>query len=441
MIITHDYNSGIAINPDALQDLNAIADVEISNITLDDYPNLLVFPDSFRSFDRDFGKKVIFEISSEGTQLKTNSIVGFIGRNQTHLSIYSRFADNGKEDYFLHYMLQKVAKVNLFSLQHTMDEDSVFDFLVYLFPLYLKKAINQGIYRKYITRNFNDANLRGLIDVNRHIRYNEPFNGKIAYRTREYSYDNEVTQLIRHTIEFIRKYKGGFDILNIDSDTYEAVCQIISATPSFVYNEIQTIINKNLKPIVHPYYSEYTSLQRLCLQILRHEELKYGQQENVIYGVLIDAAWLWEEYINVVFEEHNLNIKHPRNTTGEGVLYLGKNRSFPRFPDFYNDSHIPSFVLDAKYKPSENVDRNDQNQMTTYLYMLKAKFGGFIMPDKFLKELETYDLVGYGENFASIGYLYLHVPQKCIGFQSFKQSIKTEEERLIDSIKSLCLVT
>ena len=244
-MITSDYHSK-PISPEELQDLKAITDVGISDITLEDYPNLLVFPDSFDSYDRDFGKKVICSIVNDGKELCTNSIVGFVGRNKTHLSIHSRFAKDGEEDYFLHYMLQKVAKINLFSLQHTMDEDSVFDFLVYLFPMYLKKAINQGVYKKYINRKCNDANVRGTIDINRHIRFNEPFNGKVAYTTREYSYDNEVTQLIRHTIEFISYYKGGSSVLDMDTDTQQAVSQMVSATPTYASNERQTIINKTI---------------------------------------------------------------------------------------------------------------------------------------------------------------------------------------------------
>ena len=149
-MITSDYRTK-AIIPEELQDLKAIADVEISNITLEDNPNLLVFPDSFESYDRDFGKKMVCNIVNDGNTLLTNSIVGFIGRNQTQLSIHSRFANDEDEDYFLHYMLHRVAKINLLNLQHTTNEDSVFDFLLYLFPLYLKKAINQGMYKQYIT--------------------------------------------------------------------------------------------------------------------------------------------------------------------------------------------------------------------------------------------------------------------------------------------------
>lgn len=55
--------------------------------------------------------------------------------------------------------------------------------------------------------------------------------------------------------------------------------------------------------MVHPYYSEYLPLQKLCLQILRYEELKYGQEEDEIYGVLVDAAWLWEEYLALLLSE------------------------------------------------------------------------------------------------------------------------------------------
>ena len=430
-MITSDYSIA-NITPDELDDLRVIADVEISNISLEDYPNLLVFPDSFSSYDRDFGKKVICSIADEGRKLCTNSMVGFIGRNNTHLSIHSRFADNGKEDFFLHYMLQRVAKINLFNLQHTMDEDSVFDFLLYLFPLYLKNAISQGVYRQYITHKYNDANVRGVIDVNRHIKYNEPFNGAVAYTTREYSYDNHITQLIRHTIEFISK-NGGDDILNIDEDTKQAVAQIIGATPSYLSNELQSIINKNLTPIAHPYYNEYAPLQRLCLQILRHEELKYGQEEDEIYGVLIDAAWLWEEYLATILEG---KYNHYLKDTGKR-FYLFKPKKQQIIPDYLSlDKKI---VADAKYIPlNEKIwFKEDSASATaiyyktiTYMYRFCSKEGYLFYPhpdeevspikDEIITEIE-------GENGGSITKLGLRIPSGCADFNDFASRINEEE--------------
>ena len=430
-MITSDYSIA-NITPDELDDLRVIADVEISNISLEDYPNLLVFPDSFRSYDRDFGNKIICSIADEGRKLCTNSMVGFIGRNNTHLSIHSRFADNGKEDFFLHYMLQRVAKINLFNLQHTMDEDSVFDFLLYLFPLYLKNAISQGVYRQYITHKYNDANVRGVIDVSRHIKYNEPFNGSVAYTTREYSYDNNITQLIRHTIEFISK-NGGDDILNIDEDTKQAVAQITGATPSYINNELQSVINKNLTPIAHPYYNEYAPLQRLCLQILRHEELKYGQEEDEVYGVLIDAAWLWEEYLATILEG---KYNHYLKDTGKR-FYLFKPKKQQIIPDYLSlDKKI---VADAKYIPlNEKIwFKEDSASATaiyyktiTYMYRFCSKEGYLFYPhpdeevspikDEIITEIE-------GENGGSITKLGLRIPSGCTDFNDFASRINDEE--------------
>lgn len=431
-MITSDYRTK-AIIPEELQDLKAIADVEISNITLEDNPNLLVFPDSFESYDRDFGKKMVCNIVNDGNTLLTNSIVGFIGRNQTQLSIHSRFANDEDEDYFLHYMLHRVAKINLLNLQHTTNEDSVFDFLLYLFPLYLKKAINQGMYKQYITRKNNDANVRGVIDVNRHIRYNKPFNGKIAYSTREYSYDNDVTQLIRHTIEFISTYDGGNDILNVDSVTQEAVSQIVSAT-TYIHNELQSVINKNLKPIVHPYYSEYAPLQRLCLQILRHEELKYGHEDNEIYGVLIDAAWLWEEYLAEILKG---KYNHYLKDSGKR-FYLFEN--FQQIiPDYLSlDKKI---VADAKYIPLNTEKSYGEEKATaiyyktiTYMYRFCTNKGYLFYPhpdeDVTSVPLKIKTEVA-GVNGGTITKLGLRIPSECDTFSEFSVQMKNTRTNLL----------
>ena len=415
-----------------------IADVGISDITLEDYPNLLVFPDSFESYDRDFGKKVICNVINDGKVLYTNSMVGFVGRNKTHLSIHSRFADDSDEDYFLHYMLQKVSSINLFRLQHTISEDSVFDFLIYLFPLYLKKAINQGVYRKYITKKYNDSNVRGVIDVNRHIINNEPFSGKVSYTSNEYSYDNDVTQLIRHTIEYISKYKDYDNVLNIDTDTHQAVAQIIAATPTYIPNERQAIINKNLRPIAHPYYSEYTPLQRICLQILRHDELKYGQEENEIYGVIIDAAWLWEEYLAIVLEgrfNHYLKDKGKR-------FYLFEN--FQQIiPDYLSvDKNV---VADAKYVPLDREGWYGEEKATsiyyktiTYMYRFCSNKGYlfFLYPDTEVKPVDLKIKTEIeGINGGTITKLGLRIPSSCNDYTTFTSLMKTYEQDFINQLR------
>ena len=434
-MITYDYNwPGQTIEPEEKKDLMAIANVALSDLTLDECPCLLMFPDSFAHYDRDFGKKKICRL--DGDKLFTNSIVGFVGRNSTRLSIHSRFAERKGEDYFLHYMLQKVAKINLFNLQHTISGDSVFDFLVYLFPLYLKKAINQGVYKKYVTKKYNDANARGVVDVSRHIRSNEPFNGRVAYRTREFSYDNEVTQLIRHTIAFIEKYKGG-DLLRIDFDTIQAVEQMISATPSYSPNQRQAVINQNLRPPEHPYYSEYTPLQKLCLQILRHEELKYGQCEDEIYGVLIDAAWLWEEYLALLLEE-----KYTHYFLGDGNPIRLFKQGQRIIPDYV--AVDKSSVADAKYIPLKEQRTYGEEKATAiyyktiaYMYRFCTNKGYlfFPHPDEEVKP-EVLDLLSEvdGVNGGTITKLGLRIPSGSDSFSNFIARMEQNERSFLSHL-------
>lgn len=361
---------------DNLSNLQKIAEKPIGQLSLEDHPNLLFFPQNLDEYGDKIGQQYVFEIRDD--KLYTGNIMGFIGYGDTKVRIHSRFAQ-GDDDYFLHYMLQKVFSINLFDLKYHADEESIFDFLIYLFPTFLKRAVRQGLYKEYQTRQYNDANIRGRVDVSRHIRQNTPFAGNVAYATREYAYDNHVTQLIRHTIEFIANHPYGGGILQNDDLTKDAVSLIREATPIYSQNERRKIINQNLRPLHHPYFFEYRHLQRLCVQILRYEEIKYGRKEDEIYGVLFDGAWLWEEYVNTILK--NCGFNHPQNKLSKGRITLFTDGTGYRYPDFYKDS----IVLDAKYKryahmKLQSIDGEDLHQLITYMYILAANYGGFIVP-------------------------------------------------------------
>ena len=248
----------------AKPDLGRIADIKIGELSIEDNPNLLVFPRDLHRYGDEISENCI--ISMHDDKISSGNIMGFVGVKDTQLDIKSRFAKEDGNDYFLHYMLQKVFSINLFDIKHTTRQEDIFDFLLYLFPHFLKKALSQGLFKKYRRFEYNDTNIRGPIDVNRHIRENIPFRGTVAYSTREHSYDNEITQLVRHTIEYIRTKEFGSNILNNDPETKNCVMQISLATQSYNVRERMKIINQNLRPIRHPYYSAYTELQNLCLR-------------------------------------------------------------------------------------------------------------------------------------------------------------------------------
>lgn len=421
-----------AIADGHLDNLKKLSERPLCELNLEEHPNLLVFPQDFKTHGDDIGKDHIFTIDSN--LLKTGNLMGFVGYRNTKVRISSRFAHDDK-DYFLHYMLQKVFAINLFDLKYDSDSEGVFGFLIYLFPTFLKRAMRQGLYKEYQTRDYNDANIRGRIDVSRHIRQNIPFAGKVAYSTREYVSDNRITQLVRHTIEYIATHPFSGNILNNDDETKEAVGVINAATSTYNRNDRQKVIYQNLRPVYHPYFGEYRPLQRLCLQILRHEELKYGNDDNQIYGILFDGAWLWEEYLDTILKP--IGLIHPHNRTNNVGKHIFKApRKVLVQPDFFIDGLA---VFDAKYKRHKSLfdieQREDRFQLLAYMHVFNAKVSGLIVPVSSSEPLFIEgEISGRGGVMVLLG---MNVGKQCQSFDNFVIEMKKEEWRLLEYVREL----
>ncbi len=430
--------SSKADNLEKYLSLQNIANRKISELLADSGNDLLIYPHSFCQCEDEAGEQYLLSLQTHWKEnqctnaiLGTGNMVGFIGINGQSVSIHSRFSKNAEEDFFLHYMLQKVLRINIVDLLHGTTDEQIFDFLLLLFPKLLNEALAQGIYKEYQRNEYNDANIRGPIDINRHLKANMPFNGRIAYRTREFSHDNHVTELIRHTIDYISKTSFGKMLLENDAETHASVAQIITATPNYSRQEREKVIKSNLKVIRHPYYSRYTPLQKLCLRILRHEKIKYGAKEDKVYGVLFDVSYLWEEYLATILTKQGF--EHPNNKKGTGRIYLATHK-FPRYPDFYKkDNHI---IIDAKYK--KQINRDDIHQMITYMYRLKGMNGVFIQPSNTICQKESYDLLGYGTecNAKLQTYFYL-ISQATSDYKQFVADMRLSEDMLKSISKDL----
>ena len=412
-----------------------IADKTIAELCREN-ENLLIFPFSIETSDDRIGESSVMSILNtddpEKVRISTGNVMGFIGVGDLQIKIKSRF-DTGRDDFLLHYMLQKVLSFNLFDLSHNNEQEDVFDFIMFMFPYFLKSALRQGVYREYQNYRHNDANLKGTIDIGRHIARNIPFVGNIAYSTREYSHDNNMTELIRHTIEFMRTKKYGQSVLNIDRETKENVNTIVERTPLYNKNDRSNIVNKNLRVKIHPYYTEYHPLQTLCLQILRMEEVKYGESDNEVCGILFDGAWLWEEYVNTILSD--IGFIHPENKLHKGGIYLFDDHSGVRYPDFYKDD----FVLDAKYKRLSSydkvskVDRDDVHQVIAYINALHATRGGFVAPlEQKQEEVPTSRLK---DSVSMLSIYGIEISKTASSYADFCEKMKGMEIAFVKSLK------
>ena len=418
---------------------------DIENKSLNDIeklnPGLFIFPSKSSLRKDKIEENFIFKIKDK--KIQTYNLMGFIGRNNFSLNITSRFYPN-KNDFFLHYLLRKVFNLNIVNLKMEISNEPFYEFFLYLFPYFLKKALFQGLFKDYQHKKYNNANLKGSIDIVLHIRMNYPFLGKIAYQTREHAYDNRMTQLVRHTIEYIKTHPFGKGILDNDSETFSAVNQIIYSTPTYSKKLRNQIIQKNHKVIYHPYFTEYEPLRKICLQILRKEELSYGREKDKIYGILFDGAWLWEEYLNTVLKKENFI--HPENKSGKNAVYVFKDKTVPRFPDFYlaaqTEIQKAHFVLDAKYQNLKEFYNNNHlnilRQMIEYLYIMKAEKGGFIFPYSIennydcVKTPNKYTVNGYGGKIYLFG-LKINIQDE--EYKDFIHHMESNENQLIIDIK------
>ncbi len=397
----------------------ALLDRTLDNLSIED--NIFIFPnDLTHTPDLDKEQKIFETVKQE---IKTGNVIGFLGYGQERLKIASRFSDESN-DYFLHYLLQKVLNINLTSLDFGLSqEDKLYQFLIYLFPKYLQVALRKGLYKEYQRFSHNDSHVKGVIDVRNHLKRNAPFMGNVAYTTREFTYDNPLMQLIRHTIEYIKIQKSFRSLLDNNRET---IAEIIRVSPSYKLADRAKIIRMNkTKPIRHAYFREYRKLQELCLMILNREKHGLGYQDQKIHGILFDVAWLWEEYIYTLLPKDFI---HPRNKDKTDGISVFSNRERKVFPDFYHKEL--KIVLDAKYKELEftekGINREDLFQLISYSYILKAEKAGLIFPSMEQSvNSEIGKLAGYG---AQLKKWSIQIPQNASSYSAFCKMMENSEE-------------
>lgn len=402
---------------------NLLLDRTLESLSQDE--RVFIFPNDLKNspdLERD---QKIFETVNQ--KIKTGNVIGFLGYDQERLTISSRFSSES-DDYFLHYLLQKVLHINLTSLDVGLSQDDrLYQLLMYLFPKYLQAALRKGLYKEYQRFSHNDSHVKGVIDVRNHLKKNFPFTGNIAYTTREFTYDNPLMQLIRHTIEYIKNQKSiGQGVLDNLLTSRENVAEIVRVTPSYKLADRTKITRGNQsKPIRHAYFHEYRKLQELCLMILKQEKHGLGYQDQKIHGILFDVAWLWEEYVHTLLQKDFI---HPRNKDKTDGISVFSSRERKVYPDFYNrDLKI---VLDAKYKKLEDtekgINREDLFQLISYSYILKTEKAGLVFPSKDkIVDNEIGKLAGYG---ALLKKWSIQIPQKSSSYREFCEMLENSEE-------------
>lgn len=367
-LLKEDFESIVSV-------VNRVADKTLEQLEKE---GIFVFPELVRDSE-DITKNQMV-LRSVNDQYAVNNVMGFLGYGHERLIIESRFSSD-QNDYFLQYMLEKVMDFpNILELNTNANQDNrLLNLLLFLFPYYLKTAIRKGVFKTYVHNEYNNSSIKGAIDIPRHVKVNTPFIGNVAYNQREFSFDNYLTELIRHTIEFIKRKSFGDTLLRKVKDE---VNSIVSATEKYASQDKGKIVQINKKkPIAHAFYHEYRALQKLCILILQQEKHQIGSGIQQVHGILFDGAWLWEEYLNTLIQD---NFYHPMNKGGNGAQRLfstNEGKVGLIYPDFISRSSENRIIADAKYKPIGNIGNKDYLQVLAYMFRFDSKKGYYLYPD------------------------------------------------------------
>lgn len=425
------------INKSKVIDVGNVID-RVANKTLEKLENegIFVFPEVLHDTKDMSKEQMIIQNYNEG--YLSGNVMGYLGVGNEYLTIESRFSTGGN-DYFFQYILNKVFDFpNFIDLMSSVGQDEkLFTLIMFLFPYYLKHALRKGVFKSYTCNKYNDENVKGRIDISRHIRKNTPFIGDVAYSRREYSFDNYLMELVRHTIEYIKSKSYGYKLL---SKVKEEVKIIVNATSEYTYEKRNLVIEENSKNIIrHAYYHEYRMLQKLCLMILKMEKHSFYFGKQRIYGILFDGSWLFEEYINLIIGN---KFYHPMNKSGLGRQYLFEGNIGMIYPDFISKDADNRIIADAKYKPVDNIGNKDFLQIIAYIMRFDSKKGIFIYPE--IDDNSTLNLnlnsgltyennVMKREDTVIIKY-GIKIPKYANSYIDFVEKIYLEEKELIEFI-------
>jgi hypothetical protein len=350
------------------------------------------------------------------------------------LEIRSRF-DHGDKQYFLNHLLSKVFGGSLAD-DVELGGNSFWELLLAIvFRHRLLEACKVGLFKQYRRYERNDLRFRGQANADAHLRQNVPFLGRIAYTSHEITFDNPINHLIRHAMARVStKWRS---ILSGAREFNELRHQYEQLTPSWHKGRIFACLEKNMRPIRHPFFhGYYEPLRRISVALLRSEGASLFDSAYEAEGVVFDGSWLWEKYLWTLLKP--LHFQHADNRKGsDGWTILGT----PFYPDFYRagqDPSEPRIVLDAKYKAAGR-SANDIRQVLAYMFMLKAQHGGLIKPEEKPDESDprSTNIVWRDETRGTWYDLVVHIPHAAANVREFRTQMQDSEKRFADTLSGM----
>ena len=362
---------------------------------------------TFFSFFKDEEKKaikneddLIISIKKDGENYlaQTGNYVGKFVWKGLEIDIKSRFSNT-----FLERMLNFANDIFLDDVSITGNKiDKDFDIskyiIYYMFVQNLEKAFLLGLPKAYKSIEHHEMKLKGKIDINKFIKYDIPFQGKISSVSREQKEIQEIIDVLYKAVKIIDKNNKAFlkNIAHIKTHLKQY------KSNNYVSNET---INKALKSkaLQNPIFAPYKKVLEYARFIINGNNIEKNDGTQQTFGFIINVAELFEIYITKLLQKEfsDWYVESPKIE-----LYSTPQMFYQRkiIPDIVMKKASDVLVFDTKYKKmtmqgknkngAGDVDRNDFFQINTYMSYYQnhpdkynVKIGGLLYPiEKSFKE-------------------------------------------------------
>ena len=380
---------------------------------------------------------------------QTGNYVGKFKWQGLEIDIKSRFSYT-----FLERMLNFANDIFLDDASITGNKvDKNFDIskyiIYYMFVQNLEKAFLLGLPKSYRSIEHHEMKLKGKIDINKFIKYDIPFQGKISSVSREQKEIQEIIDVLYKAVKIIDKKNKAFlkNISHIKTHLKQY------KSNNYVSNET---INKAIKSkaLQNPIFAPYKKVLEYAKFIIKGsniEEKNDGKQET--FGFIINVAELFEIYVTKLLQKEfsDWNVESPKIELYESMFYQRKI-----IPDIVMIKDNDVLVFDTKYKKMNmqgknqngagDVDRNDFFQINTYMSYYQnhhdkynVRIGGLLYPmDSFEKE-KCHSETWFGNQNTKfiVDGLDLSNLEEAEENENKFTTISKREQKFIDGIKNL----
>ncbi len=363
-------------------------------------------------------KSVDRESEQDYLSVKTGNYIGkfvwnYPKNKQVTIDIKSRFSN-----IFLKRMLNFANDVYLddVDVSGEIKKDKYIDYskfiIYYMFTQKLEKAFLLGLPKAYVSISHHEMKLKGKIDINRYIKYDIPFKGKISSTSREQKEIQEIIDVLYKAINIIEKNNFNTkNIIHIKTHLKQ------NRSNKYVSNETISKAIKS-KALLNPIFTSYKKVLEYAKLIIDANNLEAKKDANKeTFGFLVNVAELFEIYLVKLLQLRMLDWK----VIHEDTVTVYKKQFYQRhmYPDIIMENKYNNKIMafDVKYKRMNfnpgigdgkygDLDRSDFFQINTYMtYYDKQGYeviaGGLLYPmESDIKETEkTIDRKAHAYNW------------------------------------------